>query len=130
MFVKQNIDVSFLGLILFLSVFYTSCNTARYLQTDESLLKGTKIVFKNEKIVRDKSSLTNEILQLIDHKPNGKLLFFIPEEWLYLANTRGGNDTWTNKALSRLGAPPVFYNEEKNKIIARNIESFLKDRKG
>ncbi len=130
MFVKQNIDVSFLGLILFLSVFYTSCNTARYLQADESLLKGTKIVFKNEKIVRDKSSLTNEILQLIDHKPNGKLLFFIPEEWLYLANTRGGNDTWTNKALSRLGAPPVFYNEEKNKIIARNIESFLKYRKG
>ena len=131
MFVKQNIDFSFLGLIVFLSIFYSSCNTARYLHSDESLLKGTKIVYKNEKNVSDKSSLTNEILQLIDYKPNGKLLFLIPEEWLYLSNIRSGKDSsWYNKAFSKLGAPPVLYDEGKHKIIASNIENYLRFRKG
>ena len=131
MFVKQNIDFSFLGLIVFLSIFYSSCNTARYLHSDESLLKGTKIVYKNEKNVSDKSSLTNEILQLIDYKPNGKSLFLIPEEWMYLSNIRSGKDSsWYNKAFSKLGAPPVLYDEGKHKIIASNIENYLRFRKG
>lgn len=127
MFVKQNRGFIF---IVCLILGLASCSTSRYLKADESLLKGTKIIFKNEKNLKDKTSLTNDILQIIDYKPNGKVLFLIPEEWLYLANTRGDKENWSNKALRKLGAPPVFYDEARHKSVSQNIENYLRYRKG
>ena len=54
----------------------TSCNSTRYLEKDQSLLKRTKIIFKNEKSVENKKSLEAELATFIDQKPNEKLLFF------------------------------------------------------
>ncbi len=108
----------------------SSCNTARYLKPQESLLKGTKIVFKNEKNLKDKNTLVNELLTFVDHKPNEKLLFLIPKEWLFLANSQPDMDTWYNRGLKNLGEPPVLYNEEKSKKIASNMASYLRYRKG
>ena len=38
----------------------SSCNSTRYLEKDQSLLKRTKIIFKNEKSVENKKSLEAE----------------------------------------------------------------------
>ncbi len=119
-----------IGLYLGVALFLSSCNTARYLKPNQSLLKGSKIVYKNDKTLKDKTSLSNELLTFIDHKPNDKLLFLIPKEWLFLANSQPKMDAWYNRGLMNLGEPPVFYDEEKSKKIALNMESYLRYRKG
>ena len=111
-------------------ILMSSCNTTRYLEKDQSLLKKTKIIFKNEKIIKDKKSLESDLNSFIDQKPNEKLLFFIPKEWLFLANSKPEDDKWYNKGLRGLGDPPVIFSEEASKTIAGNMENYLKFKKG
>jgi len=111
-------------------ILMSSCNTTRYLEKDQSLLKKTKIIFKNEKIIKDKKSLESDLNAFIDQKPNEKLLFFIPKEWLFLANSKPEDDKWYNKGLRGLGDPPVIFSEEASKTIAGNMENYLKFKKG
>lgn len=116
---------------LILSVlFLTSCNTNKYLQPDDSLLKKTKIVFKNEKNIPDKKSLTNELTSFINDKPNNKLLFFIPKEYVYVKNVGKDKNKWYHKAIKSLGEPPVLFDEAEAKKTALNMENHLKFNRG
>ncbi len=127
----RTLNLLFYGFVLLaLSMILSSCNTTRYLEKDQSLLKKTKIIFKNEKFIADKKSLEAELLTFIEQKPNEKLLFFIPKEWLYLSNNQADDDKWYNKGLKGLGDPPVLYKEEVSKKIALNMENHLKFKKG
>jgi outer membrane protein insertion porin family len=108
----------------------SSCNSTRYLEKDQSLLKRTKIIFKNEKSVENKKSLEAELATFIDQKPNEKLLFFIPKEWLYLTNNQPDDNAWYKKGIKSLGDPPVIYSEAASKKIAGNMENHLKFKKG
>lgn len=118
-------------LFVFLSiVLLSSCNTARFISANKSLLKGSKIVFKNEKNVINKSALINELTPFIDHKPNEKLLFVVPEEWIFLTNSKTEDTSWYNRSLRSLGEPPVYFDENKAKLVSANMENYLKYRKG
>jgi outer membrane protein insertion porin family len=108
----------------------SSCNTNKYLATDQTLLKKTKIVFKNEKIIQDKNSLQNELLTFVTTKPNSKLLFFIPKEYVYVTNTGNDKNKWYHKAIRSLGEPPMIFDEVAAKKIAANMENHLKFNKG
>ena len=108
----------------------SSCNSTRYLEKDQSLLKRTKIIFKNEKFIENKKTIEEELATFIDQKPKEKLLFFIPKEWLYLTNNQPDDNTWYNKGIKGLGDPPVIFTEEASKKIAGNMENYLKFKKG
>ena len=111
-------------------LFLSSCDSTRFLQPDQSLLKKTKIVFKNEKSVKDKTTLESELLTFIDPKPNEKLIFFLPSEYLYLANSGSGKDEWYHRGIRNLGKPPVLYSEDAARKIAANMENHLRFKKG
>lgn len=115
---------------LMMMITLSSCFSTRYLEKDQSLLKKTKIVFKNEKSKTVKKALENELVTFIDHKPNDKLLFYIPKEWIYLINSKNSEENWYSKGLKSLGEPPVLYDEGSAKRIASNMENHLKFKKG
>ncbi|MBL0101022.1 MAG: hypothetical protein IPP49_14140 [Saprospiraceae bacterium] len=111
-------------------ILLSSCNATRFLKEDQSLLKRTKIVFKNEKNKQDRLSVENELLTFIDQKPNDKLLFFIPKEYIYLVNSQPANNHWLGKGLKGLGEPPILYSEDASKKIAANMQKHLRFKKG
>lgn len=96
----------------------SSCDATKYLTDEQSLIKGTKIVFKSNKTVKDKSQLEAELLTFVTVKPNTKLLFFIPKEWIYL------------KGATTIGEPPSIYDESATVQNVKNMENYLRFKKG
>ncbi len=126
------LNLSFSGFLVLMMgiILLSSCNATRFLKEDQSLLKRTKIVFKNEKNKQDRLSVENELLTFIDQKPNDKLLFFIPKEYIYLVNSQPANNHWLGKGLKGLGEPPILYSEDASKKIAANMQKHLRFKKG
>lgn len=108
----------------------TSCNSSRFLPSEESLIENTKIIFKSKNKVKDESKLREELLTFITVEPNHKLLFVIPKEYLYMANADTLQQKWYNKAMRSFGEPPSVYNEGEARNIAKNMENYLKFKKG
>ncbi|MBC7885793.1 MAG: BamA/TamA family outer membrane protein [Saprospiraceae bacterium] len=113
-----------------LCVILSSCNATKYLSPGESLLKETKILFKSGKPIKDKSSLEAELMTFVNQKPNEKLLFFIPKEWIYLKNNQPGDTSWFNTGLKGLGEPPSIYNEALTLKTVQDMENYLLFKKG
>jgi outer membrane protein insertion porin family len=110
-----------LSILIYIGLFFISCNTNQYLLPDQSLLKKANIVFKNEKLIKNKVELQNELLTFITSKPNEKLLFVIPKEYIY-SKYKG--------VLKNLGEKPTLYDEAAAKKIAQNMENYLRYKKG
>lgn len=111
-------------------LFLSSCNSSRYLSPGQMLLRDTKIVFKNKTKIKDESKLKEELLTFIDMEPNHKVLFFIPKEYLYLSNADSSQQKWYNKAIRTLGEPPSLFDINKAKAITKDMENYLKYKKG
>ncbi|MBK9736265.1 MAG: hypothetical protein IPO92_15415 [Saprospiraceae bacterium] len=126
---KKNSKFWFL-LLTSLTLLTSSCNVSKYLKNSESLLKESKILFKSNAKITDKKTLEKELQAFIPEKPNSKLLFFIPKEWIYLKNSEPGDSSWIDKGMRSIGEPPSFYVEAKSVEISNNMESFLKYKKG
>lgn len=124
--VKVNWLIGFLLVLLFTS----SCNTSRFLPPEQLLLKNTKIVFKNKSKIKGQSKLEDELSTFITMHPNHKLLFVIPKEYLYLTNADSTQQKWYNRALRGMGEKPVVYDENKATDVAKDMESYLKYKKG
>lgn len=119
----------FLGLIMTVLLF-GACNTSRYLTPDQILLKDTKIVFKSKTKIKEESKIKEELMTFINMQPNHKILFFIPKEYLYLANADSTQQKWYNVALRSLGEPPSLFNINKAKDVTKDMENYLKYKKG
>lgn len=111
-------------------VLISSCNVGKYMPADKSLLKKTKVVFKNKKEVKESGKLSTELTSFITHKPNNKLLLFFPQEYIYLRNSGENKTTLVNNALRSLGEPPQYFEVEDANVIAKNMENYLKFKKG
>lgn len=122
--------VKYFVIAVFLITAASSCNTGKYLTQEQKLIKKTKIVFKNKKKVKDQDALKEELMTFITVEPNHKILLFIPREYLYLANSDSTNIKWYNKALRNLGEKPVLFDKNKAKEIVKNMENYLRFKKG
>lgn len=107
-----------------------SCQTSRYLQPDDKLLKSNEILFKGPSAKSEKRLIENDLLPLITLKPNERLLFSIPREWIYLANSEEGDTSWFHKGMQNLGQVPSLFNDSITKVTARDMENFLRVEKG
>lgn len=108
----------------------TSCQTSRYLKPGDQLLKSSEILFKGNRSKSEKSDIEKDVLPLIIQKPNERLLFTVPREWIYLANGGKSDTTWFQKGMQNLGQEPVLYNDSLTKVTARDMENFLRSEKG
>ncbi len=119
-----------ISLIAFIVILLTSCNSTKYLADGQSLIKGTKILFKSNTKINDKKSLEEELFTFIKDKPNEKLLFFIPKEWIYLRNSGMGDTLWYHNGLRALGQPPSIYKEDVVSKTVQEMENYLRLNKG
>ncbi len=119
-----------LGSIAFIVVLLTSCNSTKYLTDGQSIIKGTKILFKSNTKINDKKTLEAELLTFIKEKPNEKLLFFIPKEWIYLRNSAPEDTLWYHNGLRVLGQPPSIYHEDNMRKTVKEMENYLRLNKG
>lgn len=122
--------ILFISLIGFAMIMLVSCNSAKYLADEQSLIKGTKILFKSNTKINDKKSLEAELLTFIKDKPNEKLLFFIPKEWIYLRNSGQEDTLWYHNGLRALGQQPSIYKEEVVSKTVQEMENYLRLNKG
>lgn len=130
-FILKSSPIVFRVVIIFFGLFYfTSCQTSRYLQPKDVLLKSNRIFFKEEVHGMDKKELNNDLTAMISQIPNERLLFVIPREWIYLSNAEAGDTTWFHKGIRNIGQPPTLYDEEKTKENVRDMEDFLRNEKG
>ncbi len=110
--------------IIFLQLF-SSCNTAKYLEPGQQLLKGNDIKLIGEEKVKNKRTLKYELSTLYKQKENGKF-FFIPREWFYLA-TQAPNDTTALDRFQKrvIAEPPAIYEEEKAQATLDGMVNYL-----
>lgn len=117
-------------LSLLVMVFTSACQVGKYMPADKSLLKKTKVVFKNKKDVIEVGKLSDELSSFITQSINSKIFLVFPKEYLYLKNSGENKNTLVHKALRSLGEPPEYYDVEESRTIAKNMENYLKYKKG
>lgn len=110
-----------------------SCSSTQFL--DRS--KGEMFLVKNEiefaKKTKNKSSLTNELLNQARLKPNGKF-FWIPRQYFYLNARRDTIDKsklgkWAGRfGDNNFGEPPVFFDSLKTVESSKAMVSYLQNR--
>ena len=109
--------------MLFLCIFF-SCNTTKYLDEDQALLKENKIKFESDKGITDKFSLRTDLLSLIEQKPNSRYIG-IKREWLYLKAQEMDEDRWLTRQMLRQGEEPTIYDSSSTNESMRDIKNYM-----
>jgi outer membrane protein insertion porin family len=116
--------VNILWLFLLLAGF-SSCNTTKYLEVDEFLLKSNDIKFRNAKDVDNKRKIKYELTKFYKQVPNSNF-FFIPREWFYYKTNRPKDTTKLDRWVRRVIAePPALYDEELAQATSTSMERYM-----
>lgn len=99
-----------------------SCSVTKFVPEGESLLQDVKVVSHISKLNED------DALLYLKQTPNSKWfgLFRVPLR-IYSAS---GRDTakWVNRALRKMGEPPVLYSKKMSEQSMQNIAQLLRDK--
>lgn len=102
-------------------VFFTviSCSTTRVIPEGRSRLAKNKIEVLNSKVVTPAS-----LQHCIKQKPNNYLIFGW-NPFLNVYNWSTGSNSWWDRAIKKIGNPPVLFDPTLVKMSEQNIESQL-----
>jgi outer membrane protein assembly factor BamA len=113
-------------LLLLLGFWLSACNTTKFLEDDELLLRKNSIKILGTEKLANKSLIAYELTALYKQKPNTRF-FFIPREWFYLTNNapkdKSRFDKWKRNFL---GEKPAIFDETKLKATSEAIELYFK----
>lgn len=128
-------DHNFFGLRLYYILILvlpliTACNTTKYLQEDQSLLKKIEIVILDPNEYANPSDLKLELAGFYQQEPNTKW-FTIPREGFWFRNNAPGDTSWYNNVIKRdLAEEPSIYDDRLSDISAEKMALYLKNIKG
>ena len=109
----------------------SSCNPGKHLTEGQSLLEENKVTLKTKDKIENEGLLKLELNSFISQEPNGTLIGFIPQEWVYMINDDEDDTKWYNNfARKYLGAPPAIYDHFTSEETANSMEKFLRNKKG
>ena len=125
---NKNITFFLKALLLLGIIMMSSCQATRYLQDGQKFLHKNRIIFDSPEKIENKFLLKEELEALILLKPSESLLW-VPRYWFYYyaKDKKGGFFRALKKQIAQY--PPIF-SEEKVKLTAKNIEKFLRNKKG
>lgn len=127
---SENIYYYTLALLLVV-IAMSSCNSGKYLTEGQSLLEENTLKLITQDKIENESLLRNELNSFISQEPNGNLLGFIPQEWVYMINDDEDDTKWYNNfARKYLGEPPSIYDHYTSEETAASMEKFLRNKKG
>ncbi|MEE9439090.1 MAG: BamA/TamA family outer membrane protein [Saprospiraceae bacterium] len=109
----------------------SSCNTSKYLSDSQTFLAENTIEIESNDDIIDKVKLKKNLNNQIIQRPNGKILFSIPKEYIYYRNSESGDTSWYNNFLRKsLGEPPSIFSENMTKETAQKMQNYLVNKKG
>ena len=102
------------------------CQGTRVLTEDQKLYTGAKINFQIPDEVPDRKHVENELIRLIEPKPNKKFLGMRPSLVIHNMVKEPKKEKGFRHWLKyKVGKPPVIYNEEVVNATARNLSNTL-----
>jgi outer membrane protein assembly factor BamA len=106
----------------------SSCNTSKYLDEGEYLLRGNTITLDKPGNIDRKRALKYELSTLYKQTENNRFLF-IPREWFYFT-TEGPQDTtkfdrWQRRVIAET---PVVYSDTLTEQTRQNMERLLQQK--
>jgi outer membrane protein insertion porin family len=102
-----------------------SCNTTKFLRSDEILLKSNKIQIEGTRSIENKLQISEQLSTLYKQKPNRKY-FLIPRERIhYYVQNRKNKDSWFVKTLAKYSEPPSILDTSLCNTTKKNIITYL-----
>ncbi len=112
-----------LSLLLWLG--FSACNTTKFLEPDEYLLKQNRIKFHTEEKIENPRSLKYELSQLYQQRKNSSFLF-LPREWFYFISEEKRDSSRFNAWINRtLGEPPTIFSDSLAQVTADDMGRYL-----
>lgn len=97
-------------LMIFMGLFFASCNNYKYLENDQTLYTGASL--KIEANEKPGKALKNELEALLKPEPNIKVLWMRPKLWVYniagKTKKKKGFKYWLK---NKIGNPPVLLDQ-------------------
>lgn len=125
---KSARSLQYLLLMTFLWIWCSACNTTKFLQTDELLLKGNAIKIRKDAKIANKRNLQYELEGFFKQQPNSRY-FLIPREWVYFKSNDPSDttrfDRWKKRVIAQ---EPAIYQDELTQAAAEDMQLYLKKR--
>ena len=106
----------------------SSCNTTKYIQDDERLLRGNSIKIDSKGKIDQKRSLNYQLSLLYKQQENNRFLF-IPREWFYFSTQDAKEDAkfanWQRRVIAE---NPAIYDESLTESTEESITYFLQNK--
>lgn len=126
----RHINVSFVIAALIAIVLLPACNTSRYLQENQYLIKNVEINIDDKLEKVDKTALKSELNFFVRQQKNGKFLF-IPLEYIYIKTSEPGDSSKINNWIrTRFGEKPSIHDSTKTKESGIAMQQYLQYKKG
>lgn len=118
-------SLQYLLLMTFLWIWCSACNTTKFLQTDELLLKGNAIKIRKDAKIANKRNLQYELEGFFKQQPNSRY-FLIPREWVYFKSNDPSDttrfDRWKKRVIAQ---EPAIYQDELTQAAAEDMQLYL-----
>ena len=106
-------------------IWCSACNTTKFLQADELLLKGNAIKISKTAKISNKRNLLYELEGFYKQQPNSRY-FLIPREWVYFTSN---DPTYTTKfdgwKKSVIAQEPAIYEEALTQATVEDMQLYL-----
>lgn len=103
----------------------SACNTTKFLQADEQLLKGNSIKFSKDSDIPNKRNLQYELEGFYKQKVNSRF-FLIPREWFFFKAVDSRDSSkfalWKKRVIAE---EPAIYKEDLSLATAEDMETYL-----
>lgn len=120
-------NILFITGITVLSLLLSSCDATRYLHEGDTFSGIDRVLIKSPKIIEDKSYLIIELEGFIKQKRNKNRM----NVYAYYANQDPEDTLWHNRFILKfIAEPPSILNEEIVKSTAKEMEDFLRNKRG
>ena len=108
-------------------IFLSSCNTIKYLEEDETLLKKNEFLIDDDFKDTRKPVLESDLTKVLQTKPNEKILGLFRTPLWYYYNTQSSDDTtvFDNWVRNNYAEPPSLIDSSQISEDTENIVSFL-----
>lgn len=119
-----------LAICIGLFILLTSCNTTKFLEDGQLLLKKNEISIDDKSNIKKPADLKAELFQFYKSEPNGKFIF-VPREWYYFRNQNPEDTTWLRKwSKNSLGEAPVLLDTSLVSVTSKEMQNYLRNKKG
>lgn len=105
---------------------FLSCNSSKYLEDGQQLYTGAEIELNSPYSLPQRAQLLNKVENVLRPEPNATFLGMRPSLWIYNVAGETKKETGIRHFIkSRLGNPPVLYDEVNPGFVSELIQNRL-----